>query len=272
MERLLFPSNDMSTAEVATVGGLTLGDILYSAVSIDPKVIAAADFTRAEDLADLARFGAFTERISGMSGNVEMELDNNLRGYGAEQIVAVRMFEKGHQVGLPETLNNANYDLLINGTEVQVECLTDIKGLAEHSNTPVIANSELAKDAADSGATWANQVMFVDGFDRETSDTLLDFGYTLKGGPECRHGPDELRRAVLRSVRIGRQTIARKVEGNGSAGRRSFRDHRRWYGSLTVAGGLAGKALGLLLFGPAGAVVVGGAGGVVSLFGTQDDY
>jgi len=65
--------------EVSTVAGITASDILYNAVSIDPMVLAAADFSRSEDIGDIFQFGAFAERIGSMSSAAASGAGNNLR-------------------------------------------------------------------------------------------------------------------------------------------------------------------------------------------------
>ncbi|MEB2848342.1 hypothetical protein [Endobacterium cereale] len=106
-------------AEVATVAGLTAGDMLYNAVSIDPMVLAAADFSRSEDIGDIFQFGAFAERIGSMASASAVGAASNLRGYVSEQLVAARLTEIGHVVSFPETSNNAGFDLLVDGVHCQ---------------------------------------------------------------------------------------------------------------------------------------------------------
>ena len=52
-----------ATGEVAVVGGLTFADLLHDAALIDPRVVAAADFSRVESLNDVFSFGSFAERV-----------------------------------------------------------------------------------------------------------------------------------------------------------------------------------------------------------------
>jgi len=267
MERLLFPDGTADAAEVAAIGALTAGDILYAAALIDPQVVLAADFARAEDLSDLFRFGAFAERASDLAGLAAMGAESNLKGYVAEQIVMAKLIEKGHQVSLPDASNNPGFDLLIDGQEMQVKCLSDVDGLAEHftkyPDTAVIANAELASDVAASGAPWAVQVYFLDGYDLDTTVHLLR--ESLAAGAEI-VDLDVPYFAVAVSA-------AKQVHGWWT-GQASLADlpfeiavDGVLKGSLAIAGGLSGQALGLLIFGPAGAVVFGGGGGVLALFG-----
>lgn len=267
MERLLFPDGAADAAEVAAVATLTAGDILYAAASIDPQVVIATDFARTEDLSDLFRFGAFAKRTGDLVGLAALGAESNLKGYVAEQIVMTKLVEKGHQVSLPEASNNPGFDLLVDGQEMQVKCLSDIDGLAEHfakyPDMPVIANAELASDVSASGAPWAAQVYFVDGYDLDTAVHLLR--ESLAAGAEI-IDLDVPYFAVAVSA-------AKQVHGWWK-GQASLVDlpfevavDGALKGSLAIAGGLSGQALGLLIFGPAGAVVFGGSGGVLALFG-----
>jgi hypothetical protein len=215
----------------------------------------------------LFRFGAFAERTSDLAGLAALGAESNLKGYVAEQIVMAKLIEKGHQVSLPEASNNPGFDLLVDGQELQVKCLSDLHGLAEHfakyPDTAVIANAELAADVAASGAAWAAQVYFLDGFDLDTAVHLLR--ESLATGAEI-VDLDVPYFAVAVSA-------AKQVHGWWKS-QASLADlpfeiavDGALKGSLAIAGGLSGQALGLLIFGPAGAVVFGGSGGVLALFG-----
>ena len=47
---ILFPDAAGAATEAAALAGLTIGDIVYPAASIDPHVVMAADFSRLQDL------------------------------------------------------------------------------------------------------------------------------------------------------------------------------------------------------------------------------
>lgn len=255
------------TVEVATVAGLTAGDMIYHAVSVDPMVLSAADFSRTEDIADIFQFGAFAERIVSMAEAARAGATNNLRGYVAEQLVAARLVAGGHVVSFPDTSNNAAFDLLVDGSPFQVKCLSGLAGLREHfskyPDMPVYANSELAEAVMASGADWAHKVFYIDGFDREIADlimrTALDAGETL-GDLHVPYFAIAVSSARnLYRVWKGRMPLSDlpfSVVMDGSI-----------KGGLSTIGGLSGKALGLLAFGPAGALVLGGVGGVAALLG-----
>ncbi|MDR9759429.1 hypothetical protein RJJ37_07250 [Rhizobium redzepovicii] len=255
-------------AEVVAVTSLTAGDMIYNAVSIDPMVLDAADFSRSEDIDDIFQFGAFAEKIGSMAAAASAGAGNNLRGYVSEQLVAARLAESGHVVTFPDTSNNPGFDLLVDGVPFQVKCLLSLDGLHEHfskyPNMPVYANGELAEAVIDSGAAWVGKVFYIDGFDRDIADlvmkTSLEAGEALGdlNVPYFAMAISSARNLYrVWQGRIPLSDLPFSVVMDGSV-----------KGGLSAIGGLSGKALGLLVFGPAGALVLGGVGGVGALLGS----
>ncbi|MEB2848111.1 hypothetical protein [Endobacterium cereale] len=254
-------------AEVAAVAGLTAGDILYNAVSIDPMVLEAADFSRSEDIGDIFQFGAFAERIGSMTSAAAAGAGNNLRGYVSEQLVAARLTEVGHVVSFPETANNAGFDLLVDGVPFQVKCLQSLDGLREHfskyPDMPVYANAELADAVVNSGAEWAKQVFYVDGFDREIADLIMTTSM------EAGEALGDLNVPYFAMAVSSARNLHRVWHGRMPLSDLPFSVvmDASVKGGLSAVGALSGKAIGLLIFGPAGALVLGGVGGVGVLAG-----
>ncbi|WP_279483828.1 hypothetical protein [Aureimonas sp. SK2] len=267
LSRILF-QRDESAADAAVVGGFTVGDVLFDAVAIDPLVLSAADFSQTEDLSGVLGFSGFADRVSGMSADAAAGAESSLRGYVAEQVVAACLVEHGHVVSFPSSSNHPGSDLLVDGAPFQVKCLTDLGGLRQHFETypdiPVIANSELAAALADAPVEWADNVFFLDGFSREVADlmtrTALDAGASL----------EDLDVPIFAIAVSG----ARNLFGWWS-GRTPLSDlpfsivlDGAVKGGLSAVGGMSGKIAGLLLFGPAGALVLGGVGGASALLGS----
>lgn len=254
-------------AEMVAVAGLTAGDILYNAVSIDPMVLAAADFSRSEDIGDIFQFGAFAERIGSMTSAAAAGAGNNLRGYVSEQLVAARLAEVGHVVSFPETSNNAGFDLLVDGVPFQVKCLQSLSGLREHfskyPDMPVYANAELAEAVVSSGAAWAKLVFYVDGFDREIADLIMTTSM------EAGEALGDLNVPYFAMAVSSARNLHRVWRGRMPLSDLPFSVvmDASVKGGLSVFGALSGKAIGLLAFGPAGALVLGGVGGVGALVG-----
>ncbi|MGO6791080.1 hypothetical protein ACCT17_34200 [Rhizobium ruizarguesonis] len=253
--------------EVFVVAGLTAGDVIYNAASIDPMVLAAADFSRTEDIETVFQFGAFADRVGSMAAKAAAGAENNLRGYVSEQLVAARLVQNGHVVSFPETSNNPGFDLLVDGMPFQVKCLVSVDGLRTHfekyPDMPVYANSELAEIVMEIGAPWAKMVFYVDGFDREIADlimtTSMEAGEALGGLNVPYFAVAASSARTLYRVWRGRLPLSDlplSVAMDASV-----------KGGLSAIGGLSGKLIGLMAFGPAGALVLGGVGGVGALAG-----
>lgn len=251
--------------EVAAVTALSAGDILYNAVSIDPMVLAAADFSRSEDLGDIFQFGAFADRVGSMSEAAAGGAADNLRGYVSEQLVAARLAEIGHVVSFPETSNNAGFDLVVDGVPFQVKCLQSLEGLKAHfekyPEMPVYANSDLADAVIDSGAEWSKLVFYVDDFDREIADLIMTT--SLEAGEAL----GDLNVPYFAMAVSSARNLHRVWQGRMPLSDLPFSVvmDASVKGGLSAVGALSGKALGLLAFGPAGALVLGGVGGIGAL-------
>lgn len=268
LEKILYRSGGTSTKEALVVASMTYADVIYDAVSINPAVIVAADFSRSADIQDVFEFGAFAEHIRSMPGAALTGAESNLQGYVAEQLVAARLVEQGFQVSLPATSNNPGYDLLVDGAPFQVKCVSDPDALAEHfekfADIPVLVNRELAPIIEANSYGWSDKVFFVEGYDRETVHDVMR--NALDAGMEL----DELDVPIFAaSVSVARnlyswwkgtlplEDLPFEVVMEGAV-----------KGSLAAAGGFVGSAAGLLIFGPAGAVVFSGLGGSGALFGS----
>jgi uncharacterized membrane protein len=257
--RLLFPGKD-GLHDTAIVGALTLSDIVYSAASIDPTVIKAADFTRADVLDDPLAFADFARKIHEMSPTAYTGAISNIKGYVAEQVVAAELIAQGHQVSFPEVSNEAGWDLLVDGKEFQVKCLYDTGGLAAHFGKydyPVLANVELAEKIP---PEWADKVFFVEGYNNELVTHVTEI--SVKAGANVFSPDVPVFTFAVSAVRnlLGYQ--AGKVS-TMQAVEQIILDGSTRIG-LAVAGGYAGSAIGLLVFGPAGALVLGATVPVLS--------
>jgi hypothetical protein len=254
--------------ETGAVGAMTAADMIYNVVSIDPTVLKAADFARTDDISDIFTFGAFADRMAQMAERAQDGAENGLRGYVAEQIVAARLVENGHIVTLPLTSNNPGFDVVVDGNIFQVKCLADLDGLKEHflkyPDIPVYANGELAAAVLESGEEWADKVFYVEGFDREIADLVMRMSLDAGEALGDMHVPFfAMTASSARNLYTwwrGRMPLADVplsiIMDSGIKG------------GLAAAGGLSGKFLGLAAFGPAGALVLGGALGVGALLGT----
>jgi len=189
---------------------------------------------------------------------------SNLKGYVAEQVVASQLVQQGHVVDFPATSNEPGWDIAVDGVQFQVKNAADLGLLARHFDKgyefPILANAEVADllaKAAEQGTTpeWADQVHFVEGYSQQAVQDLTE--QTLDAGDATLHPHVPVFAVTLGAIRqwsrfnrglvSGSQAVQEVlINGTVSAG-------------LAVAGNYAGVAIGLMVFGPAGALVLGSA-------------
>ncbi|MCP8616377.1 hypothetical protein [Salirhabdus salicampi] len=147
---------DSSTSTL--IIGISLIDIFYDYLMVNPDVIDAINFARAEDLANFFSFQQFAE---GFDFENVGEL-SRLKGYTAENLVALELQGKGHDISFPETSNQEGFDLIVDGQPFQVKCLSEPSGVYEHfqkyPDIPVIANKELMETLDDHPLVYGTEV------------------------------------------------------------------------------------------------------------------
>lgn len=259
LERLLFPG-DGEVRTTAAVAALTLGDIAYSAAAIDPTVIQAADFARADALDSPLAFAEFARKIQELSPASHIGDVSNLKGYVAERIVAAELVDQGHQVSFPDTPNEPGWDLMVDGEKFQVKCLEHLSGLRAHFDNydyPVLANSELADHIP---SELADKVFFVEGYSNELADQVTERSLDAGADVFSPHVPIfALGMSAARNLldyQAGKVSATQAVE-------QIILDGGIRVG-LATAGGYIGASIGLLVFGPAGALVLGAVTPVLS--------
>ena len=259
------PSEGRDTVVLA---GLTLGDILYNAYSLDPSVLEAADFSRVEDLDDPVAFAAFAHRVESMDPDSSLGAISNLKGYVAERVVAAQLIAQGHVVEFPETSNQAGWDIAVDGTKFQIKDVADLSGLQRHFDHgydyPVIANAELAAKldgtSGDDLPEWADQVHFVEGYSNEVVEHVTRS--SLDAGDGMLHPHVPLFTVVLSGIRnVGRMN-RNEITGTQAVQEVLLDGGAR--AGLAVVGNYVGVGVGLLVFGPAGALVLGAVAPIFS--------
>ena len=254
-------SSDVTDAVAAL--GMTAGEMLWHAAALDPNVMKAADFSRSEDLGDRASF-AFAANDFLTTG-----ADWSLRGYTAERVVMDQLIADGHDVRLAEASNTPGLDLIVDGEPVQVKCGISLSNLTEHfekyPDIPVIANSALAEQAAESGEPWARLVTTLPGF--EIASIEGQIAETLGHAADLTD-PGILQFALSTGVLRGGIEVVQ--------GRVPVSDLPVWLlldgasrGVLSFAGGKTGAWFGLIAIGPAGALILGPAIGGAALLGNS---
>lgn len=127
---------------------LTACDLLYDLIRIDPSVIDAVGFARANGADDMAKFLIEAQRVHAMADASAHGIVSNLQGYVAERMVAHRLLTMGADVEFPQTANFPGADLFVNGDPFQVKCLASPDGILRHferyPDIPVFCNEDLA--------------------------------------------------------------------------------------------------------------------------------
>ena len=244
-------------AEEFAYAGLTLGDFLYNYIRIDPEVVRGVEFARSADVDGVLSFAHFADTKANLAGESLDGLHSQLQGYVAEQIAAQHLIAQGHDVFFPETANNPGWDIMVDGHPFQVKCLVDSGGVIEHlhryPDIPVIVNADLAHQVGNHAGVYVDAALHHDAIRQATEDSLdrgrdmADFEipwislgvsgafnlyYMVANGTDVK--------SMLTCTAT--DTIGRTIGG--------------------TAGKYAGAAGGLLLFGPAGAIVVGALGAI----------
>ena len=248
--------------DAAAVGALTFGDLLYDASAIDPKVLEAADFAYRGEVGGRAAFGQLAEdQLTGTAEQIEGRIIR-LRGYVGERVAANSLREQGYEVSFPDSAQAPGHDIVVDGQAFQVKCTQGIEVIEEHfdkyPDVPVLANAEVVQYLDQLPEHFQSKVYFINGFSLEEVDSItresLDAGAELfdfevpyiavamglaRNMYGCWQGERSLANAA---VRVGAEVAGRAAVG--------------------IVGAHAGKLAGLLLFGPAGGVIIGAAGAI----------
>ncbi|MEH1711191.1 hypothetical protein V7G70_11100 [Acinetobacter pittii] len=125
---------------------LTIG-LFWTYSLINIEVLDAISFASAESPKAFTDLQDIAEDALKSTGAI-----TRLSGYVAEQQVALDLVRNGHIVELPDTANQVGWDLLVDGTPVQVKCSMDANYILSHfekyPDIPIITNRELADQVA----------------------------------------------------------------------------------------------------------------------------
>ena len=255
----------LNMVDMLAIGGLTFADFIYDLASIDPRVIAAADFARKDDLSNVFDFAIFTESLDGLAEASLRGHHSNIMGYTAERIVASQLVQNGHIVEIPESATQPGYDLLVDGVEFQVKCIEPDnfhileKHFEKYPDTPVFANLEIAPIIAEKSPEWGGKVFYVEDYTHEQASGLVSS--SIEAGQEL----DDY--GIVSSIALV-SAVRNTIEWN--KGEQSFQSatfnvflDSLSKGGMALVGGYAGAGVGMLLFGPAGYYILGGVSSVL---------
>lgn len=252
---------DGAHSDMAAMSALTLGELLYHLHVLNPQVLQAADFSRIPDLSDPLEFAAFAHAVASLGAEAQLGAISNLKGYVAEQVVASQLVQQGHIVEFPATANEPGWDLMVDGIKFQVKNAADLSLLEQHFERydyPVLANAEVAEmlaQAEEKGQLpeWASQVHFVEGYSQEGVQHVTE--HTLDAGDALLHPHVPAFAVVLSALREWQRYSAGQTTASLALQEVMINGSIR--AGLAVVGNFAGVTIGLLVFGPAGGLVLG---------------
>lgn len=118
---------DRLLTEEGAYASLSVGDLLYDYLRVDPEVVKTLDIIHPND--DLSnpilagwykktKMDFFSENSSNPNKAFEGH-ENRDFGYSAERYFGQQFQNQGAEVSYPESLNNPGFDLYVNGIEIQ---------------------------------------------------------------------------------------------------------------------------------------------------------
>lgn len=244
LQTMLFGTREQ-LKQTAAISVVSAGEFIYDFIMINPTVVNGLDFARTEDLSSLFTLSQFSSRIDTTVLTGDMA---QLQGYVAEQMIAVELQAKGHDVEFPEESNNPGWDILVDGQPFQVKNLANPGGVRDHLETypdiPVYVNEELAPYFEGNPSVYVSnisrdEVISATSTTITHADDLLDFEIPwIAAGVSSIYN---IKRVWKDDVAIN-QAVFNVVSDTSS---------RVVLGAL---GQKAGTVVGVMLFGPAGGI------------------
>ena len=169
----ILSSSDETKADLS-FAGLTLGDLIYDTMRLDPRVVEGIDFAKTEDLGGLFQL-KFAANYDTLKDIAPGEF-TRLKGYVGERFVASELQSQGMEVEFPPDPNQAGYDLLVNGDEFQVKCVADISSVSNHfekyPDIPVFINEEIFESLEDMPNVYPVNGFSLEAVENSTRETI----------------------------------------------------------------------------------------------------
>lgn len=144
---------DLFGGDTTAYATLTVGDLLYDAIRIDPVAVEGIDSVRAGNLSDIFQMAGLGQELGALGAASYQGHLSQLQGHVAEKVVGYALQAEGAVVEFPKASNQAGYDLLVNGDPFQVKNARSPGSVIEHfdryPDIPVFTNMEVAEFFAD---------------------------------------------------------------------------------------------------------------------------
>ena len=118
----------VKVAETGSFVAISVGDLIYDMLRVDPKVIKAIDFSRKGDFSNI--FAASKKEIADRSVKSSESLEglhNTYTGYTFERVVGLDFQKRGAEVIFPEKANE--YDKFLRNMDHQREGFKNIENV-----------------------------------------------------------------------------------------------------------------------------------------------
>lgn len=158
---------------------LSLGDLIYDILRVDPRVAEGIDFSRKESFSNVLSLSNFVnEDIKNRSPESLESLKDLYKGYSFERIVAHDIQKNGGEVEFPEKSNQPGWDIKVNGEEYQVKIQDGgieliEKHFVKYPDIKVITNSESAQLFYEKYPEYSNMVID-SGFTHDQTQKTVD--------------------------------------------------------------------------------------------------
>jgi hypothetical protein len=144
----------LGSGETLAFHAISLGDLVYDRVSIDPQALEAFDFVHRSNAGDIHALSCWSHHIILEPSSTYEGSVNRLQGYVFEKMAALSLRERGAIVQFPNSPNQPGWDFLVNGEHVQAKCGLSPRLVTEHlmryPEIPrVVVNEDLASHFAD---------------------------------------------------------------------------------------------------------------------------
>ena len=268
----IFGTDADGLRDTVALSVMTVGDVLWQIFAINPAVMDAANFSHIADLSNPIDFATFSDQVAAMDTAAQVGAVDSLRGYVAERVVASQLTHAGYQVEFPADPNQAGWDISVDGVQVQIkdtDSLTYLQQHFEHYGTqyPVIINSEMAQSLAEHHHAWLEQhqawtdhLYVVDGYSNELVQHITQ--QSLDAGASIDHPHVPMITFALSAHRNYRRYSSGQITGEQAVHQIVLDGGTKM--ALASVGGMIGPAVGLFMFGPAGALVFGSVTPIIS--------
>ena len=158
---------------------LSLGDLIYDILRVDPRVAEGIDFSRKESFSNILSLSKFVKEDSANRTSSSLEsLSDLYKGYSFERIVAHDIQKNGGEVEFPEKSNQPGWDLKVNGEEFQVKIQDNgidliEKHFVKYPEIKVITNTETAQLFYEKYPQYAHMVID-SGFTHDQTDKTVN--------------------------------------------------------------------------------------------------